>query len=88
MGRIFETLLPEIQWLIEGAVQLGEIACDIAETFNPPPPPPKKGSRSLLRDLEKSIADEKLAKAWAKEMKKERRLPMPEHKKRELGLID
>ncbi|KAF7959507.1 hypothetical protein EAE96_001123 [Botrytis aclada] len=80
LGNIFDAIFPEFIWLIETGVKLGEIACDAAETFNP--------TRLLLRDPETSIIDEKVAKAWEKEIKKERMLPMPEHKKRELGLLD
>ncbi|TGO17700.1 hypothetical protein BTUL_0015g00360 [Botrytis tulipae] len=79
LGNIFDAIFPEFIWLIETGVKLGEIACDAAETFNP--------TRLLLRDPETSIVDEKLAKAWAKEIKKERMLPIPEYKKRELGLL-
>ncbi|KAF7894175.1 hypothetical protein EAF00_007689 [Botryotinia globosa] len=79
LGNVFDAIFPEIIWLIETGVKLGEIACDAAETFNP--------TRLLLRDPETSIVDEKLAKAWAKEIKKERMLPIPEHKNRELGLL-
>ncbi|KAF5867938.1 uncharacterized protein Bfra_007133 [Botrytis fragariae] len=80
LGNIFDAIFPEFIWLIETGVKLGEIACEAAETFNP--------TRLLIRDSEISIADEQLAKAWAKEIKKERMLPMPERKKRELGLIE
>ncbi|TGO66845.1 hypothetical protein BOTNAR_0053g00380 [Botryotinia narcissicola] len=69
LGNIFDAVFPEFIWLIETGVKLGEIACDAAETFNP--------TRLLLRDPETSIVDEKLAKAWAKEIKKERMLPIP-----------
>ncbi|THV55360.1 hypothetical protein BGAL_0009g00090 [Botrytis galanthina] len=79
LGNIFDNIFPEFIWLIEMGVKLGEIACDAAETFNP--------TRLLPRDPETSMAVEKLAKAWAKEVKKERILPIPEHKKRELGLL-
>ncbi|TGO28094.1 hypothetical protein BPAE_0032g00370 [Botrytis paeoniae] len=79
LGNIFDAIFPEFIWLIKTGVKLGEIACDAAETFNP--------TRLLLRDPKTSIVDENLAKAWAKEIKKERKLPMPEYKKRELGLL-
>ncbi|TGO55367.1 hypothetical protein BCON_0093g00400 [Botryotinia convoluta] len=62
LGNIFDAIFPEFIWLIETGVKLGEIACDAAETFNL--------TRLLLRDPETSIVDEKLAKAWAKEIKK------------------
>lgn len=51
------------------------MACQAAETFNP-----TKSKRE--------IEDDRLAKAWKKEMKKDRKLPMPELKKRELGLLE
>jgi hypothetical protein len=79
LGAIFDTIFSEFAWLIETGVQLGELACEAAETFNP--------ARSR-RDIEMDKIDAKLARAWEKEMKKDRKLPIPEHKKRELGLID
>ena len=79
LGAIFDAIFPEFAWLIETGVQLGELACKAAETFNP---------TKSRREIEMDEADAKLARAWEKEMKKDRKLPMPEHKKRELGLID
>jgi hypothetical protein len=79
LGAIFDAIFPEFAWLIETGVQLGELACEAAETFNP---------TKSRREIEMDKADAKLARAWEKEMKKDRRLPIPEHKKRELGLID
>lgn len=75
IGAIFDAIFPEFAWLITTGVELGALACEAAETFNP-----TKSKRE--------IEDARLAKAWAKELKKDRKLPMPEHKKRELGLIE
>lgn len=79
MAVIFDAILPEFAWLITTGVVLGKLACEAAENFNP--------TRSL-QDRAMDAADANLAKAWKKELKKDRKLPMPEHKKRELGLID
>jgi hypothetical protein len=35
LGASFEAIFPEFAWLIETGVQLGEFACEAAETFNP-----------------------------------------------------
>ncbi|TVY39833.1 hypothetical protein LSUB1_G002573 [Lachnellula subtilissima] len=79
LGAIFDAIFPEFAWLINTGVVLGELACEAAEIFNP--------TRSK-RDIEQDKVDAKLARAWQKEVKKDRKLPMPEHKKRELGIID
>jgi hypothetical protein len=79
LGAIFDGFFPEFAWLVETGVELGELACEAAETFNP--------DRSK-REIEMYKADAKSARAWEKEMRKERMLPMPEHKKRQLGLVD
>lgn len=79
LGAIFSGLFPEFAWLIESGVELGELACEAAETFNP---------GKSRREIEMYQADAKSARAWEKELRKERMLPMPEHKKRQLGLID
>ena len=78
LGAIFDAIFPEFAWLIDTGVELGELACEAEETFN----------QKSRRAIEQEKAEAKLARAWKKEMKKDRKLPMPEHKKRELGLID
>lgn len=79
LEAIFLGVFPEFLWLLETGVELGELACKAAETFH---------TSKTRRQIESDPADAKLARAWEKEMRKERMLPMPEHKKRELGLID
>ncbi|TVY71255.1 hypothetical protein LSUE1_G007150 [Lachnellula suecica] len=80
LAAIFAAIAPEFEWLVELGVQVGELACEAEETFNKP------SKRGL--GIDQFQSDAKLNKAWEKEMKKDRRLPMPEHKKRELGLLD
>ncbi|KAF3770871.1 hypothetical protein M406DRAFT_67232 [Cryphonectria parasitica EP155] len=79
LSAIFDAIFPEFAWLITSGIQLGELACEAAETFNP---------TKSRREIEADRASAKLARAWEKEMKKDRKLPMPDHRKRELGLMD
>lgn len=78
IGAILDAVAPELIWLVEAGIELGELGCAASEVFNP----------KSTRDLETEKTDAALARAWEKEMRRERVLPMPEHKKRELGLID
>lgn len=80
LGLIFDAVFPEFSPFINAGLALGELACEAAETFN------KAGHRREIDAVD--AADSKLAKAWEKEMKKDRKLPIPEHKKRELGMLD
>lgn len=78
LGAIFDAIFPEFAWIVDTGVELAKATCQAVETFH-------KGTR---RGLGMNEADAKLARAWEKELKKDRKLPMPDHKKRELGLID
>ncbi|KAI9640443.1 hypothetical protein NHQ30_011188 [Ciborinia camelliae] len=77
LALLLDAIAHEFAWIAAEGVILGNIACDAADTFHP---------SSRKRDPEREEAD-RLAKAWQKEMKKTKKLPMPEHKKRELGMI-
>jgi hypothetical protein len=81
LSVIFDAILPEFAWLLATGMELGELYCEAEQNFNP------TRFRSI-RDTEIEKADAKLARGWEKEMKKDRKLPMPDHKKRQLGLID
>lgn len=78
LGFIFDGPMPGFARVINDGHVLADIGCDEVDGL--------KEQNNHKRDLERGEADN-LAKAWQKEMRKTRNLPMKEHKEERVRII-